>query len=98
MPSKLEACKPSKLFVYAVFTVLALVFINVVIHSLIRWHEGLVGISRKEMKSKYAKFPSISICLGLDVKKDDIGFKELRPLNETLRDLSYVRHLSNGYG
>ena len=51
----------------------------------------------KELKSKYVQFPSISICLDQDVKKQKLGFKKVRPLNETLRDLTYVRHFNNGY-
>ena len=95
-PMKMGSCKPTKLFVNAVFLVLALIFANEVIHAFLRFSEGKLGISTKEMKSKYVKFPSVTICLDLDTKKDNIGFKDMAPINETLRDLDFVRHYSNG--
>ena len=95
--SIMAACKPSKLFVNAVFLVLALIFLNEVLHAFTRYQEGKVGISTKEMKSKYVKYPSVTICMDLDTKKKDLGFKGMRPINETLRDIDFVRHYSNGY-
>ena len=92
--SLMEICRPSKLLAYIICL---LIFGYGVIVSFIKWHEGKVAISMKEVKSKYAKFPSISICLDQDVKKEKLGFKKIRPLNETLRDLDYVRHFNNGY-
>ena len=76
--------------------VLALTFANEVIKAFMRYSEGKLGISTKEMKSKYVKFPSVTICLDLDTEKENIGFKEMAPINETLKDLDYVRHYSNG--
>ena len=50
------------------------------------------------MKSKYVKFPSISVCLDLDTDGEgEVGFREMRPLNETFSFLHFVRHLDNGY-
>ena len=90
----MELCRPSKLSAYAIFL---LIFGYEAIVSFIKWHEGKVAISMKEVKSKYVKFPSISICLDQDVEKEKLGFKKIRPLNETLRDIDYVTHFSNGY-
>ena len=56
-----------------------------------------MGLSIMEVESKYVKFPSFSVCLDLDVKRDKLDFKEMRPLNETFSFLSYVRHFNNGY-
>ena len=95
--SIVAACKPSKLLVHGVFLVLALIFLNEVTHAFVRYREGKVGISTKEMKSKYVKFPSVTICLDLDTRKKAIGFKEIRPINETLQDIDFARHYSNGY-
>ena len=51
----------------------------------------------EEMKSKYVKFPSISVCLDLDTDGEgEVGFREMRPLNETFSFLHFVRHLDNG--
>ena len=91
------SCQPSKLLLYVVFLVLSAVFIREVIVSVMRWLEGHVGISVKEVQSQYVKYPSISVCLDQDKDKEELGFKEFRPLNDTLRDLDYVRHFSNGY-
>ena len=56
-----------------------------------------VAISVEEMKSKYVKFPSISVCLDLDTDGEgEVGFREMRPLNETFSFLHFVRHLDNG--
>ena len=44
-------------------------FAREVIVSFIKWREGKVAISVEEMKSKYVKFPSISVCLDLDADK-----------------------------
>ena len=87
----------SKLFAYVVFLVLFLIFAVEVIISFIRWREGKVGLSITEVQSEYVKFPSISICIDQDAKKEELGFKQIRPLNETLRDVDFVRHLNNGY-
>ena len=92
---KMGSCKPSQLFVNLVFLVLALIFANEVIHAFLRFSEGKLEKSTKEMKSKYVKFPSVTICLDLDTKKDNIGFKDMSPISETLRDLDFVRHYSN---
>ena len=92
----MSSCKPSKLLVNAVFLVLALIFANEVINAFMRYSEGKLGISTKEMKSKYVKFPSVTICLDLDTKKENNGFKDMAPINETMRDLDFVRHYSNG--
>ena len=94
-PTIMGSCKPSKLFVNAVFLVLALIFANEVLSAFMRYSEGKLGISTKEMKSKYVKFPSVTICLDLDTKKENIGFKDMAPINETMRDLDFVRHYSN---
>ena len=90
----MELCRPSKVLAYTIFL---LIFGYEVIVSVVKWYEGKVAISLKELKSKYVQFPSISICLDQDVKKQKLGFKKVRPLNETLRDLTYVRHFNNGY-
>ena len=90
-------CKPSKLFLNAVFLFLALMFFYKVFNAFMRYQDGKVGTSTKEIKSKYVKYPSVTICLDLDTKKKDIGFKTMRPINETLRDIKFVRHYSNGY-
>ena len=58
--SIMAVCKPTKLFVHAVFLVLALIFFNEVIQAFIRYQEGKLGISTKEMKSKYVKYPSVA--------------------------------------
>ena len=92
------SCKPSKLFVNAVFLILALVFANEVIAAFLRYDEGKLGISTKEMKAKYVKYPSVTICLDLDTKKENNGFKAMAPINKTMRDLDFVRHYNNGYG
>ena len=56
-----------------------------------------VAISVEEMKSKYVKFPSISVCLDLDTDGEgEVGFREMRPLNETFSFLHFVRHFDNG--
>ena len=92
----MRSCKPSKLLVNAVFLVLALIFANEVINAFMRYSEGKLGISTKEMKSKYVKFPSVTICLDLDTKKENNGFKDMAPINETMRELDFVRHYRNG--
>ena len=86
----------SKLLVYALFLVLLVIFASEVIKSVKRWREGKLGLAITEVQSEYVKFPSISICIDQDAKKDELGFKQIRPLNETLRDLDFVRHLNNG--
>ena len=42
-----------------------------------------MGLSIMEVESKYVKFPSFSVCLDLDVKRDKLDFKEMRRLNLT---------------
>ena len=93
----MAARKPTKLFVNAVFLGLALIFFNHINHAFIRYQEGKLGTSTKEMISKYVKYPSVTICLDLDTKKKDMGFKGVKPINETLRNIDFVRHYSNGY-
>ena len=95
-PIAMGSCKPSKLLVIAVFLFLALIFANEVFSAFLKYNEGKLGISTKEMKSKYVKFPSVTICLDLDTKKKNISFRDLAPINETLRDIDFVRHHSNG--
>ena len=80
-----------------IFLGLFALFARKVIVSFVEWQEGKVGISVKEVKSEYVKFPSISICLDQDVKRENIGFQKMRLLNETLRDIDFVRHFKNGY-
>ena len=90
----MELGSASKWLAYAIFST---VFAREVIVSFIKWREGKVAISVEEMKSKYVKFPSISVCLDLDTDKGEIGFKRMRPLNETFSFLHFVRHFDNGY-
>ena len=87
----------SKLLVYAIFLALVFIFANEVIKSFKRWGKGKLGLAITEVQSEYVKFPSISICIDEDAEKEELGFKQIRPLNETLRDLDFVRHLNNGY-
>ena len=87
----------SKLLVYAIFLVLFLIFASEVIQSFKRWREGKLGLAITEVQSEYVKFPSISICIDEDAEKEELGFKQIRPLNETLRDVDFVRHFNNGY-
>ena len=92
----LGSCNPTKLIVKAVFLVLFMICAGQVIHAFIRYREGKLGITTKEMKSKYVTYPSITICLDQDTKKEKIGFRDMPPINETLRDIDFVRHYSNG--
>ena len=61
-----------------------------------RWRDTKVGISVEEKKSEYVRFPSISICLDKDETKEEIGFKKMRPINETFTFIDFVHHLNNG--
>ena len=81
---------------YAIFST---VFLRECIVSIIKWQEGKVAISVEEVKSKYIKFPSISVCLDMDTdnNKEELGFTEMRPLNESFSFLKYSRHSVNGF-
>ena len=59
----MELGRAAKWLAYALFST---VFLRELIASFIRWQEGKLAISVAEMKSKYIKFPSISVCLDLD--------------------------------
>ena len=85
------------MLVYTIFLVLSLVFVREVVVSVMKWLEGAVGISVKEVQSQYVKYPSISVCLDQDKNQEELGFKQFRPLNDTLRDLDFVKHFNNGY-
>ena len=85
------------MLVYTIFLVLSLVFVREVVVSVMKWLEGAVGISVKEVQSQYVKYPSISVCLDQDKNQEELGFKQFRQLNDTLRDLDYVKHFNNGY-
>ena len=78
-------------FAYAIFST---VFLRECIKSIIKWQERKVAISVEEVKSKYIKFPSISVCLDTDTdnNKEELGFTEMRPLNESFSFLKYSRH------
>ena len=43
--------------------------------SVMRWWAGQVGVSVKEVTSQHVKFPTISICLDQDEKKEVLGFQ-----------------------
>ena len=90
----MELGSAPKWLAYAIFST---VFAREVIVSFLKWREGKVGISMEEMKSKYVKFPSISVCLDLDADGEgEVGFRKMRPLNETFSFLHFVRHFDNG--
>ena len=90
----MELGSATKLLSYAIFTA---VFAREVIVSFIKWSDSKVAISVEEMKSKYVKFPSISVCLDVDTDgKGEKGFRKMRPLNETFSFLHFVRHFDNG--
>ena len=92
----MDLFRPSKLLPYAIFLGLSTVFAREVIISFIKWRDGKVAISVEEMKSKHVKFPSVCVCLDLDEKKEERGFKRTPPLNESLSFVKFVRHFSNG--
>lgn len=79
------------------YAIMSTVFLREVIVSIMKWKGEKVSMSVEETKSKYVKFPSISICLDQDADKEEIGFKNMMPINETFGFLHYVRHFDNGY-
>ena len=86
--------------VYAVTLVLLVAFGVKVTQCVLEFMEGKVARSTKDMFEQYVKFPTVSICLGIDSHKAIIGFEDLgtRPMNATLDTFKFVRHLKNGYG
>ena len=86
--------------VHAVTLVLLVVFGIKVTQCVLEFIEGNVARSTKDMFEQYIKFPTISICMGIDSSKAIIGFDDLgtRPMNATLDTFEFVRHLKNGYG
>ena len=93
---KLSFCSSSKLFPYFVYLVLSIIFAREFLVLFMRWWDGKVAISVKEMKSEYVKFPSIGVCLDKDTTKEEIGFKRMRRLNETFTFIDFVQHFDNG--
>ena len=96
----MELLRPSALLKFTIFLGVSVILIKETIVFFVRWQEGKMGLSIKEVESKYVKFPSFSVCLDqdLDGKREDLSFQEMRPLNETFSFLTYVRHFDNGYG
>ena len=70
-----------------------------VTQSVLKYMDGKVARSTSNIFERYVKFPTISICVGIDSAKATVGFEDTgtRPLNATLDELEFVRHLENGY-
>ena len=104
----LEKCKimamsirlTSSILVHAVTLALMIAFSVKVTQCMLEFMEGKVARSTKDMFEQYIKFPTVSICMGIDSSKAIIGFDDLgtRPMNATLDTFEFVRHLKNGYG
>lgn len=94
--SIMELCSSSKLLPCAISLGLFTIFAREVTVSFVKWRESKEALSVKEIKCEYVKFPSISICLDKDVPKKEIGFKKMRPLNETFTFIQFVQHTNNG--
>ena len=67
--------------------------------SVLQYMDGKVARSTSDIFERYVKFPTISICVGIDSARATIGFGDTgaRPINATLDELQFVRHLKNGY-
>ena len=86
-------------FVHIVMLALFIIFGVKVTQSVIEYMEGKVARSTKDMFEQYVKFPTISICIGIDDSEEVIGFEDLgtRPVNATLKEFQFARHMKNGY-
>ena len=82
---------------YTLYLALFAFFASKVVTSLLKYQQGLLGVSNMEIHERHKKFPSISVCV--DVKRDNMtvsGFQQVRPLNETFISLEYEQHFENG--
>ena len=70
-----------------------------VTQSILKHMDGKVARSTSNIFERYVKFPTIGICVGIDSTRATVGFEDTgaRPLNATLDELQFVRHLENGY-
>ena len=85
--------------VHAVTLVLLVAFGVKVTQCVILFMEGKVARSTEGMFEQYVKFPTVRICIGISSPKAIIGFEDTgaRPMNTTLEEFEFVRHLENGY-
>ena len=90
------SCESSKALVHLVSLALLAFLVFKVTSLLLKYQENMVGTSVSYVHDHYVKFPSISICSDLDSKKDNLGFKENRPLSKIFKKLEFVWHFNNG--
>ena len=69
-----------------------------VAQSFLQYMEGRMARSTSGIFERHVQFPSISICVGIDSARATIGFEDTgaRPINATLDEFQFVRHLNNG--
>ena len=60
---------------YTIYLAVYALFATKVLTSLHKYEHGLLGVSTMETRERHRRFPSVSVCIDVDRKADDLSEK-----------------------